>query len=337
MIRRTAPVVGLLLLAPLIAEYLLGNVPATSLPALPFLVPLYGCAALLIREVARRTGRGWPAVLLLGAAFGLFEAGVVDQALFNPSYESWDFRSAGYLPWFGFGMYHLIVFVVGHAVWSIAVPIMLAETFVPARAQTHWLGPIGFAVNAAGLLLGFWIIFDDHQQTEHFMATPAQLIGAALGAALLAAAALRRSAGETGWVPGPRLLAGLSFLVAGGYCLAPENWTGVAVQAVALVGAGSAVGHWSRRPGWGDAHRLALAAGALLTYCWLCFVLFWLTHRTDPANLLGQGGLVLAAVVLLLLADRSLRRRVAQPAAPAAHLPAQGAPGTGAGGEETSV
>lgn len=49
-------------------------------------IPLYGTVAVLIREITRRTGRGWPTILLLGAAFGLIQAGLIDQSLFNPGY-----------------------------------------------------------------------------------------------------------------------------------------------------------------------------------------------------------------------------------------------------------
>lgn len=48
-----------------------------------FLGPVYGGAAVLIREVVRRTGGGWPATALLAAAFGVVQAGLVDQSLFN--------------------------------------------------------------------------------------------------------------------------------------------------------------------------------------------------------------------------------------------------------------
>jgi hypothetical protein len=34
--------------------------------------------------VARRTGRGWPAMLVLGLAYGLIEAGLIDQTLSTP-------------------------------------------------------------------------------------------------------------------------------------------------------------------------------------------------------------------------------------------------------------
>jgi hypothetical protein len=38
-----------------------GTISIRVLTALPFLVPLYFRGALLIREVTRRAGRGWPA------------------------------------------------------------------------------------------------------------------------------------------------------------------------------------------------------------------------------------------------------------------------------------
>jgi len=46
------------LAAPLIAEYLLGNLPITMLGALVVLAPMYGGGAILIRETVRRAGLG---------------------------------------------------------------------------------------------------------------------------------------------------------------------------------------------------------------------------------------------------------------------------------------
>ena len=43
---------ALVLLAPLIGEYLFGNIAITELPAILGLAPLYGGGAVLIREVA---------------------------------------------------------------------------------------------------------------------------------------------------------------------------------------------------------------------------------------------------------------------------------------------
>ena len=50
LMRRIAPAVGLFFLAPLVAEFLLGNLPIKLLSALIVLAPLYGGGALLIRE-----------------------------------------------------------------------------------------------------------------------------------------------------------------------------------------------------------------------------------------------------------------------------------------------
>jgi hypothetical protein len=84
-VRRVLPAIALFLLAPLVAEYLLGNLPITWLFALVVLAPMYGGGALLMREAARRRGRGLGTVLVLGVAYGVLEEGLVTQSLFNPA------------------------------------------------------------------------------------------------------------------------------------------------------------------------------------------------------------------------------------------------------------
>ena len=84
--RRVAPAVALFFVAPLVAEFLLGNLPVTLLPALIVLAPMYGGGALLIREVVRRRGRGWPSILALGFAYAVLEEAFTTQTLFNPNY-----------------------------------------------------------------------------------------------------------------------------------------------------------------------------------------------------------------------------------------------------------
>jgi hypothetical protein len=122
---RAVSVLALLLLAPWVGEFLLGNISMRRLPALMILALLYGCGALLIREVTRRTHRGWLTILLLGAAYGIIEAGIVDQSIFNPSFEGWDFQAVTPVPALGISAWYAWAFVVGHSVWSIAVPIAL--------------------------------------------------------------------------------------------------------------------------------------------------------------------------------------------------------------------
>ncbi len=78
--------VTLFFVAPLVAEYLLGDFPVTFLSPLIMLAPLYGGGALLIRELVRRSGRGWPSILLLGVAYALIEEGFARTDSLQPRY-----------------------------------------------------------------------------------------------------------------------------------------------------------------------------------------------------------------------------------------------------------
>src|SRR5262245_28276303 len=96
--QRWLPVLGVLFGAPICAEFLQAYLPSTGdagvmLASLGILAPLYGGAALLIREVAVRRGLGWPAVLLLAGAFGVAMPGLVDLSLFTEHLDDfayWD-------------------------------------------------------------------------------------------------------------------------------------------------------------------------------------------------------------------------------------------------------
>jgi hypothetical protein len=310
-VRRLAPVLALLVLAPWVGEYLLGNVPASLLPALPFLIPLYGGGAVLVREAARRAGRGWPAILLLATAYGVVEAGLVDKSLFNPGFEALD--QTGVTPVLGISAYHASAFVLGHTIWSICVPIALVELWTPAARRTSpWLGRRGLVVIAGLYLLGCWIIFRDLLDRERFLASAGQLLAAVVVAAALIGAAFvvrpRPDRPAAGWVPGPRLLGVLSFVAASAFFARPETWAGVAVGAALVVAAAVAVARWSGRPGWTPHHLLALAAGALLTYAWGGFVLTALYGPDDPVRWAGNAVFALLAVGLVAASARRLRR-----------------------------
>src|SRR5215831_12972820 len=87
------PCAVLFFLAPLVGEVLAGSTPldilgspASFLTLLLLEALLYGSGAVLIREIARRTGRGWPAILGLGLAYGVLEEGLITQSFFNPDF-----------------------------------------------------------------------------------------------------------------------------------------------------------------------------------------------------------------------------------------------------------
>src|SRR5262245_55414542 len=80
------PAVVLFLLAPFVSEFLLGDLPLTMLPALIVLAPMYGGGALVIREIVRRSRRGWPTLMVLALAYSVLEEAYTTQTLFNPNY-----------------------------------------------------------------------------------------------------------------------------------------------------------------------------------------------------------------------------------------------------------
>src|SRR3954447_15719419 len=169
--------VSLFFLAPLVGEYLLGNTPITQLGSLFLLAPLYGGGALVIREVVRRLGYGWPTIVLFAAAYALFEEGPVDMMLWNPSYGGFDFASAyagTRVPFLGTSVELLQDVLSLHTVWSICVPIAIVETFAQS-ATRPWLGRAGLTVTAVVFTGGSALLCAMQIASSHFTASAAEL------------------------------------------------------------------------------------------------------------------------------------------------------------------
>jgi hypothetical protein len=315
---RIALVVALLLLSPVCAEYLIGydqiiGRPLELLGGLLILAPLYGTVAVLIREAARRTGRGWPTIVLLSAAFGLVQAGLIDQSLFNPDFmdePSWDRdRLPTHIPELGLSAYYLLNFVAGHVIWSFSAPIAVIEACAPRYAKRPWLGRAGITTMVALYGLGAAIIFNDH--TRDFMASPAQLGTTAAIAVLLGVAAFalpRRSAPVSGRVPAPWIVGCGAVLLWGAHQLAPASWAGVAMAVLALTIAAGCLLRYSGRRGWGQLHILAASGAALVVNSALAFVVEPLGETSYPVKYIVNTVLLLGVLIFLVLIDRQLRR-----------------------------
>ncbi|MEV4624945.1 hypothetical protein AB0J90_01460 [Micromonospora sp. NPDC049523] len=309
--RRMLPVLGLALLAPWVAEYLMGSHTVRDLPLIIFLVPMYGGGALLIREVARRTGRGWPTMLLLGLAYGVVEAGLFDQSLFNPDYAGEDFQSIAHIPGLRVSGYFGLLFVAGHAIWSIGVPIAIVESLVPHRRTTPWLRTPGLVATAGLYLLGGAIIYADLQETEGFSASTLQFTVAGALAVAFVVAAFRvphRPTRPDAQVPQRRVLVLLLALVASRLLWMPASWLGVAFSLALLTGMAWLVLRWSRSPRWDQGHRLALAGGALLTHAWDGFYLAPWRPVSATEELVSDIVFTVAAIMLILVGIRQVRR-----------------------------
>jgi hypothetical protein len=179
--RRILPVLVLLILSPMVAEILLGSTLLSKLSFVTFLlyIGFYGTGAVLIRELAHRRSLSWSRIVVLGLAFGMIEEGLVTQSLFNPH-----FPGIGYLRmygrWLGVNWYWAEYILGWHAVWSISIPVLLAELLFPARKSQPWLGRIGLgAVDAIFVLVGLSFAAIHHSLTG-FIASPVLLACAAL-------------------------------------------------------------------------------------------------------------------------------------------------------------
>ncbi|MEU7832056.1 hypothetical protein [Nonomuraea sp. NPDC049129] len=335
---RLAPAIGLFFLAPLTAEYLMGNAPITHIQNLLGLAPLYGGGALLIREFARRTGRGWPAMMTLALAYGMIEEAFVTQTLWDSNWVVGAHTlEYGFIPELGLAGPWTLFMVGVHTVFSISAPIAVAETLAGSRRTTPWLGKIGLTV--AGVLYAVVALGSGVAQAvfgRH--ASALQLIGAGVVIAAIIVVGIRLPRRTTdvtllpGRAPSP-WVAGALAMVAGAvfvllYAVDPNGFTPWLAEAIPLpawlsvvsyltlfVTVATVVVRWSHRAGWSQAHRLALAGGAMLTYAWHSFPQRNITPTVPPTkptslaeDLAGNAILTAGAVALLIVAALRLRR-----------------------------
>ncbi|MCU7726163.1 hypothetical protein ODJ79_20750, partial [Actinoplanes sp. KI2] len=363
--RRVAPAIALFFLSPLVAEFLLGDFTLAQLTFVLALAPAYGGAAVVIRELTRRAGRGWPTIILLALAYGVIEEGLETQSLFNPNYLHAHLLDHGFVPALGIAIPWTLFVLSLHTVWSVSTPIALVEEWTTRRV-TPWLrlpGLVFFSGMAvAGAVFTFAISYAD----GHFMASPTQLTITSVVAAALIVTAFRlprttapasaapasaapasaapASAAPASAAPAPvapRPWVVLVAILVGGFVLfagdALPAGVGVVLLTVALAGAAVLILRWSRRPGWDGRHRLATAAGALLTYAWHGFLMQPVIASPPALVLVSHAVFALAAVLLVVAEARRVGARTAASAeAGSAAVAEAGSAGVAEAGSLTS-
>ena len=277
--RSVLAAVTLFFVAPLVAEFLLGDFPLTWLPVLIVLAPMYGGGAILIRELTRRSRRGWPTILLLGVAYAIIEEAFTTQSLFNPHYLGMHLLAHAWIPSLGTGAWWTLFMLNVHPFWSIGVSIALVEGLFPSkdglspsRTTAPWLGNVGLSIAAA--LFAFGVYWGTRYQFRHdpFRATPAQFLVSALLVVVFAAVAFFIPPPAPGRnpspVPSPWLMGVAAFLLGAAVFLSPILWDWGAVvlilgvDLVFLVG----LGLFSQCEGWTPLHTLSVGAGGALLY-----------------------------------------------------------------------
>jgi hypothetical protein len=319
--RGISAAICLFFLAPLIAEFLLGNLPITLLVALVVLAPLYGGGALLIRELVRRTGRGWPSIVLLGLAYGILEEAFTTQSLFNPNYLGKNFHllDPAYISVLGIGAWWTLFVLTLHTAWSICTSVAIAEALVPGRRTTPWLGNVGLTIVALLFAVGIVATTRMSYQHDHFLASKAQFASAAIAILILAVLAFRlpraKSATGIASVPNPWITGILALLLASGVLLVPSKWNWGAAASVFVLDAAAIVLAllWSRSINWTPLHSLALAGGAALAYAWHSFIevpAVGLTAGQVATVRIGNAIFTLLAIALILIAALRTSRTV---------------------------
>ena len=315
-----SPALVLFLLAPAMGELVSGSTPPLVL-VVPIVAVwealLYGCGALLVRELARRWGGGWPTILLLGAAYALMEEGISLKTIFDTTFEP-----AGQLATYGrigeLNSVFTIQIIVFHAVVSIALPILLTELAFPTRRDELWLGRRGIIITSIlwgiSLVWGFAVVRRIPPPGGAYLATAVMVVVFVV----LARWAARRwpalphpdAAGTTGrrWLA-LFVIGGLASLLFlgftwGGPAERPAPFTAVLQIATTAIAAGALAWVARRRP-FADAEKLALARGLI--------AVFVVADLFKPA-----GGIFLSGIVaifgLFILARRVVRAQRAAPA-----------------------
>jgi hypothetical protein len=327
-VRRLVPPILLMLLAPIVAEFLLGDFSVRKLGIALVLLPMYGGGALLIREVSRRTGRGWRTIVLLGLAYSLLEEGFLTQSLFNPDYVQRRLLDYGYVPWLGTSLNWCTLVLTIHVVWSIATPILIAEGVAADRRTTPWLQRTGLIVTVVLFVIGCAATAAFSLKASPFVATRAEFAVAGVLTLIAIAAAFliggdrsTRAARPPYAAPPPLVVFFVCLALAVVFMLAEDRgnprvlpivsvlvrWVLEAIAAIVIV-------QWSGARDWASRHYLAIASATTLTYTIFGLAAFLRGHTnlgepTGWVDVAGQIGLA----ALVFLAIRFGAARSAQP------------------------
>jgi hypothetical protein len=150
--RYAGPIWTLILLAPIVGELLSGSTRLSFLFAFIPETMVWGCGALLCRELCRLWRAGGASLLLLGLALSVAEEFVIQQTTLAPL----PFPGANALYGRALGVNWLyLLFQLGYeSVWVVLVPVAITELIFPTRRTQPWLRRRGFIATCAVFLVG---------------------------------------------------------------------------------------------------------------------------------------------------------------------------------------
>jgi hypothetical protein len=327
-----APIAVLIFLSPVITELLAGTVRLSNIWLLIPEMAVYGFAALLIREVVRRKGRGWGTILLLGIAFAIAEECVILQTSFTPQFFPPAFdKSFGWAN--GIQWIYLLAILWYESMYAVTLPIYLTEMLFPSKREALWLGRRELVISGIILVLasiGVWQMWSHGGLPKYgpstYQVPPLYIVAALLVIAALVTGTLafrlfsKNSEKNSRRAPAPWLVGFPSFgfgvvwfLMIGLAFIPPATFKDISpivpiVIGLFWIGLGLSIVWWISSAGnWQDRHRLALIFGASLA----SMVGGTLEVLADaPIDILGKYGFDLIAVGLFIWLTIRVRKQV---------------------------
>jgi len=301
------PAIILYFLAPAVGELLSGSTPPVEFFT-PFglivLPALYGAGALLVREARVRWTKGWATVLVLGAAYGIYEEGLVVKSFFDPHWV--DLGAMGdYSRWLDVNWVWSVMITIYHTVISIALPILLVELIFPQRRHESWLTRRGIVVVTLLFLavwpLGYFALTTYRPPRLQYLVTMVLVGGLVWLAWRMPARVLQpaKSASRAVW------FWVVAFFGTAGMLVMPwalresgqPPWLALLLSLVWVFASGGLLVWMSGNgTGWSDWHRWATAAGALGF-----FIVVGPLATLDPNRIDNPAGMEWVAVAFLAL------------------------------------
>jgi hypothetical protein len=283
--RGVAPAITLAVLAPIIAEVLMGS---TRLSFIFVLIPeimVWGCGALIAREAARRWRAAWISLAVLGVALGVAEEFVIQQTSLAPLVGVNPAHAYG--RFFGVNVVWMLGLLVFESIWVVLVPVAFVEAMFPERRREPWLKTRGLFVCGVIFLIGSvfaWYLWTQRARTFVFhmpaYRPPFAFVGAGVVAIvlLILSAYGLRSRGHADWTAprfvGPAWIAALvAFLLAAPWFMVIgwafgsmpylPVWIAIGYALAWSIAAFLLFRWWASSPAWNELHSVAAASGAL--------------------------------------------------------------------------
>jgi len=314
LMKRLSPAIALLLIAPTVGELISGSAPPPEFFH-PFTViifiMLYGCGALLCRELVVRWGKGWTSLLLLGMAYGIFEEGIVVRSFFDPTWMDLG-AMATYGRFLGVNWVWVEHLTHYHTLFSVIISVTIVELLYPDRRAERWISKRGLIACwiCLGLMVPIGYLLTPYDSPDIWIVlTWASILGLGLIARSIPARLLPPKSVPT---PGTRRFWWLAFVgfltyFIGVYYMSESAILPFPVMMILLlILDGIAlwlVLRWNGNgTSWDDRHRLAMVSGGL----WVFIILSPLPGNSAQTGMLF---VAIATAIALWFLGRLVKNR----------------------------